>query len=77
MWIRAGRHRLLSVDPARLDSVELKSITHSESFGLVLRGREEQLVMLGEDLEAATAVFEEVCIALAAGRAYLDLSNRP
>lgn len=76
MWIRTSRHRLLSADPVQLESLQLKPITHSDSFGLFLRGRDEQLVVLGDDLEAAEAIFDEICQALAAAQPYLDLSAR-
>lgn len=76
MWIRASRHRLLSADPAQLESLQLKPITHSDTFGLFLKGREEHLVVLGDDLEAAEAVFDAVCQGLAAGTPLLDLTDR-
>ncbi len=74
MWIQAGRHRLISAHPARLDSIQLRPITHSECFGLFFKGKEEQMVNLGEDLDQAEAILAKVAAALGQGLGYLDLS---
>ena len=46
MWLRVSRHRLVAIDSTRSDSVQLKPITHSDAFGLYIRGHEEQIVLL-------------------------------
>lgn len=73
MWMRVSRHRILSLDPTRADSIQLKPITHSESFGLFVKGHEEQMVILGEDLDRAEAIFAAVYAALAEGQTSFDL----
>ena len=75
MWIQAGRHRLISAHAARLDSIQLRPITHSDCFGLYLKGKEEQMVNLGDDLDKAEAVLAKVAAALAEGKGFLDLSG--
>jgi hypothetical protein len=74
MWIQAGRHRLISAHPARLDTIQLRPITHSDCFGLFFKGKEEQMVNLGEDLDKAEAILAKVAAALGQGQGYLDLS---
>jgi len=75
MWIKAGPHRLISAHPARLDSIQLRPITHSESFALHFKGNGEQMVNVGEDLGRAEAVLAKVAAALGRGEGFLDLSG--
>jgi hypothetical protein len=75
MWLRVSRHRLVAIDSTRADSVQLKPITHSDAFGLYIRGHEEQIVLLGEDLDKAEAVFARIYDGLAAGEACLNLEE--
>lgn len=75
MWIRTGPHRLISADAARLDSIQLRPITHSESFALFFKGKEELMVNVGENLDAAERLLARVADALARGEKFLDLSG--
>ena len=73
MWLRTSDHKLLSVNSARLESIQLRPIMHSDSFGLFVKGREELVVNLGNDLDKATQTLDKVCIALANELPLLDL----
>lgn len=75
MWIKCGPHRLISAHAARLDSIQLRPITHSDSFALFFKGHEEQMVNVGEDLDRAEALLAHVAQALGEGRGFLDLDR--
>ena len=75
MWIKCGPHRLISAHAARLDSIQLRPITHSESFALYFKGHEEQMVNVGEDLDRAEALLAKLAQALCEGKSFLDLDT--
>jgi hypothetical protein len=75
MWIKCGPHRLISAHAARLDSIQLRPITHSESFALYFKGHEEQMVNVGEDLDRAEALLAKLAQALSEGKGFLDLDK--
>jgi len=47
---------------------------HSDSFGIFLKGREENIINCG-DLEQAEAIMNRLCDSLKEGQAFLDLSE--
>ncbi len=74
MWIRTSKHKALSLDSGRLDSIQVRPIMHSDSFGIFLKGREENIINCG-DLEQAEAIMNRLCDSLKEGQAFLDLSE--
>ena len=75
MWIQTDKHKLLSASSSRLDSLQIRPITHSDCFGLFFKGKEESTVNLGEDLEKAEGILRAIADAMKAGEGYLDLSQ--
>lgn len=75
MWIQSSPTHIFSCDASRVESITVRPIMHSESFGLFFKGREE-IILEGGDLEETRALLAEVARALEEGRHFLDLSER-
>jgi|JI8StandDraft_1071087.scaffolds.fasta_scaffold1119872_1 hypothetical protein len=75
MWIQSSPTHIFSCDASRVESITVRPIMHSDSFGLFFKGREE-IILEGGDLDQTRELLALVGSALAEGRHFLDLSER-
>lgn len=75
MWIQSSPTHIFSCDPARVESITVRPIMHSDTFGLFFKGREE-IILEGGDLDQTRELLALVGSALSEGRHFLDLSER-
>ena len=75
MWIQSSPTHLFSCDSSRVESITVRPIMHSDTFGLFFKGREE-IIIEGGDLDQTRNLLAVVAKALADGMPYLDLRER-
>jgi hypothetical protein len=75
MWIQSSPTHIFSCDASLVESITVRPIMHSDTFGLFFKGREE-IILEGGDLDETRALLALVASALSEGRHFLDLSDR-
>jgi hypothetical protein len=76
MWIQTSNQKLINAHPTRVDTIQLRTIMHSESFGIFFNGNTEQFISCGEDLDFTEGILQEISDALATDIQVLDLRKK-